>query len=91
MVDYICPKEAIFLFEMLKSIEIISHSSEKKNVLTTLQGIFSLTNKIKPPQTYSNLCETSYTHLYEIVNLEKNRLILSPELNRNLFPKEQAP
>ena len=49
MVDYICPKEAIFLFEMLKSIEIISHSSEKQNILTTLKGMFSLTNKIKPP------------------------------------------
>ena len=49
MVDYICPKEAIFLFEILKSIEIISHSFEKRHVLSTLQGIFSLTNKIKPP------------------------------------------
>ena len=47
MVDL--PKRSHFLFEMLKSIEIISHSSEKRNVLSTLQGMFSLTNKIKPP------------------------------------------
>ena len=79
------PKRNHFLFEMLKSIEIISHSSEKRNVFTTLQGMFSLTNKFNLPQTYSDLCKTSYTDLYEIVDLGNNRLILSPKSNKDLF------
>ena len=59
MVDL--PKRSYFLFEMLKSIEIISHFSEKWNVLTTLQRILSLANKIKPlPNLFRSLRNMLY-------------------------------
>ena len=69
MVDYIFPKEAIFYLKCWNQLKLFHIPLRNETYWVFYWESFLWQTKLNLPQTYSDLWETSYTHLHEIVEV----------------------